>query len=85
MNIKKDILVRIYTSEMCSFCTAAKYLLKQRGYDFEEIDIDKVGISREDLFKITGGRTVPQVIINNKPIGGYENLKALDLRGELFN
>lgn len=70
---------------MCPYCTMAKRLLSERGYEFEEINIENENISRDKLMEITGGRTVPQIIMNGKPIGGYENLRVLDMRGELLN
>ena len=50
---------------------------------YKEIDIEKNGISRDDLYNITGGRTVPQIIINEKIIGGYKQLFSLNQSGEL--
>ena len=70
---------------MCPYCTMAKRLLTDRGFDFEEINIEEEGISRDKLLEMTGGRSVPQIILNGKPIGGYDNLMALDLKGELLN
>ena len=70
---------------MCPSCIAAKRLLNERNVDFEEINIQKEDISRDKLEELTGGRTVPQVIINDKSIGGFENLLALDQKGELLN
>jgi len=58
-------------------------LLSDRGLEFEEINIEEEGWSRDDLFELTGGRTVPQIIINEKPIGGYDDLLKLDSIGEL--
>ena len=54
-----------------------------RGLEFEEINIEEEGWSRDDLFELTGGRTVPQIIIDEKPIGGYDDLLKLDSIGEL--
>jgi glutaredoxin len=54
-----------------------------KGMEYEEINIVDKGMSREDLFEITGGRSVPQIVINDKPIGGYDNLLQLDQAGEL--
>jgi glutaredoxin len=51
--------------------------------EFEEINIEEEGWSRDDLFELTGGRTVPQIIIDEKPIGGYDDLLKLDSIGEL--
>ena len=58
-------------------------MLSDRGLEFEEINIEKKGWSRDDLFELTGGRTVPQIIIDEKPIGGYDDLLKLDSIGEL--
>ena len=58
-------------------------MLSERGLEFEEINIEEKGWSRDDLFELTGGRTVPQIIIDEKPIGGYDDLLKLDSIGEL--
>ena len=76
-------MIKIYTITVCPYCSAAKRLLKARGFEYEKINIEHEGISREDLVKLTSGRTVPQIIIDGKPIGGYDNLLALDQKGEL--
>ena len=61
----------------------AKRLLQEQGIEFEEIDIEVLNISREQLQKITGNLSVPQIVINEKPIGGYEDLLALHQAGKL--
>ncbi len=76
-------MIKIYTITVCPYCSAAKQLLKGRGFEYEEINIEHEGMSREKLVELTGGRTVPQIIINGKPIGGYDNLLVLDQKGEL--
>ena len=50
---------------------------------YENIDIEEQGLSRDDLVKITGGHTVPQIIINNKAIGGFNELLQLNNSGKL--
>jgi glutaredoxin len=50
---------------------------------YENIDIEEQGLSREDLVKITGGHTVPQIIINDKAIGGFNELLQLNNSGKL--
>lgn len=75
--------VKIFTTKWCSYCKASKRFLKEKYIKFEEIDIEKEEISREDLKKITGGQTVPQIIIDDSPIGGYEDLIALDAEEKL--
>ena len=78
-------MIKLYSITVCPYCTAAKRLLTDRGFEYEEINIEHEGISREKLVELTGGRTVPQLIIDGKPIGGYDNLLALDQKGELLN
>ena len=58
-------------------------MLDDKGLSYEEINIDEVGISREDLFKLTGGYTIPQIIMNKKPIGGFDQLLILNQKGKL--
>ena len=76
-------MVKIYSTSWCPSCIYAKRLLSERGLEFGEINIKKKGWSRDDLFELTGGRTVPQIIIDEKPIGGYDDLLKLDSIGEL--
>ncbi len=75
--------ILIYSTSWCQPCKLAKKLLQERGLDFQEIDIEEKGWSREDLFDITGGRTVPQIVINDDTIGGYDDLINLDQEGKL--
>ena len=79
--MKRKIL--IYSTSWCQPCKLAKKLVQERGLDFQEIDIEEKGWSREDLFDITGGRTVPQVVINDDTIGGYDDLVRFDQEGKL--
>ena len=73
----------VYSASWCGPCKYAKQLLEEKGIEFEEIDIEKKGISRDDLYKITGGRTIPQIVIDNINIGGYTDLQQLDKMGKL--
>ena len=77
--------VLTYTVDYCPYCKKAKALLKEKGVDFEDIDITQnEDEMREKIGKITGGRTtVPQIFINNVHIGGYTDLKALNDSGKL--
>ena len=75
--------VRIYTASYCSFCRHAKELLRARGIAFEEIDVTADARTREWLVTATGRRTVPQIFIGEKSIGGYEELRSLDRAGGL--
>jgi len=67
----------IYTTVWCPSCVYAKRFFNEKNISFEEIDIGKIDMSREQLKEITGGLTVPQIVINGKSIGGYDNLIEL--------
>ena len=75
--------IKIYTKGYCSFCYAAKNLLARRGLEFEEISLSGNSSAEQEMQQLTGGRTVPQILINNKPIGGYTELVEMDMDGEL--
>ena len=76
-------MVKIYSTSWCPSCVSAKRLLENKNIDFEEINIEELEMSREVLFDITGGMSVPQIVINQKSIGGYENLLHLMQSGQL--
>ncbi len=76
-------MIQIYSTTFCPYCLAAKNLLKERQLEFSEINIESINMSREELERKTGGRTVPQIVIDGKVIGGYEDLLALDNQGKL--
>lgn len=76
-------MIKIYSTSWCGPCKNVKRLLEERGLSYDEIDIEEIGWSRDDLYDLTGGRTVPQIIINEKPIGGYDDLLKLDREGKL--
>ena len=73
----------MYTTLVCPYCIRAKMLLKGKGVAFEEIDVSRDHDKRDWLVKVTGRRTVPQIFINDEPIGGFDEMRALDLAGEL--
>tara|TARA_B100000029_G_scaffold181979_1_gene179616 strand:+ start:128 stop:385 length:258 start_codon:yes stop_codon:yes gene_type:complete len=76
--------VVIYTGPMCNFCSAAKHLLNKKKINYEEIDIGYDDNKREEMIKKSNGaRTIPQIFIEEKHIGGYVELKALENKGEL--
>ena len=76
-------MIKIYSTTWCPSCVSAKSLLDSKGLKFEEINIEEIGISRENLAEITGGHTVPQIIINGSSIGGYDQLVLLNQAGKL--
>ena len=75
--------IKIYSTTWCGPCKNAKSLLNQRGIKYQDIDIEKENMSREDLFNLVGGRTVPQIIIDGNRIGGFEDLVEYDKLGKL--
>ena len=75
--------IKIYTTSWCGPCQMAKRLLSEKGLKFEEIDIESKGWTREDLFQLTGGRTVPQIVIDNQSIGGFDDLAKMAQEGKL--
>lgn len=75
--------IKIYTTQWCGYCAAARELLRSKGAAFEDIDVDGDSSLRTEMTEKSGGRTVPQIFINNKPIGGYTDLAALEQEGKL--
>jgi glutaredoxin 3 len=73
----------MYTTRWCGYCVRAKALLDSRGLEYEEISVDDDPAFRQRLLDLTGGWTVPQILIDGHPIGGYTELWQLDRRGEL--
>lgn len=76
--------IEIYTTSICPFCHAAKKLLTDKGADFSEISLTQEPHLRDRMVeRANGGRTVPQIFINDAHIGGCDDLYALDSKGEL--
>lgn len=75
--------VVIYTTRICPYCVRAKQLLQRKGISYEEVDVSDDFDARRDLVARTGQRTVPQIFINAQPIGGCDELYALERAGRL--
>ena len=75
--------ILVYSTRWCGFCVRAKALLESRGIEYEEISLDSDPAFRRRLFDLTGGWTVPQILIDGRPIGGYTELWRLDREGRL--
>jgi glutaredoxin 3 len=75
--------IQMYTTEWCGYCVRAKTLLDGKGLEYEELFLDEGPDFRQRLFDLTGGWTVPQILIDGEPIGGYTELWRLDRSGEL--
>lgn len=75
--------VTLYSANWCPFCLRAKGLLESREIPFKEINVDEIPGFREKLVEMTGRMTIPQIFIGDEPIGGWDDLSALDRSGEL--
>jgi glutaredoxin 3 len=75
--------VEVYTTTSCPYCVSAKRLLQTRGVAFEEIDVGRDAEARAEVLRRSGRRTVPQIFIDGRAVGGFEELAALDAEGEL--
>jgi glutaredoxin 3 len=75
--------VTVYSTNWCPWCDRAKALLNARGIAYEDVNIETQPDFRRALVALTGGYTVPQIVIGEKPIGGFRELRALDVSGEL--
>lgn len=73
----------LYTSTICSFCQNAKRLLQEKGFAYKEIDLSQDIKKREELSIKHNWRTVPMIFIDNNFIGGFQELVALNMSGEL--
>jgi len=75
--------VTVYTTDYCPYCVRAKALLAKKGVAFAEVSAEAREDLRAWLVKASGQRTVPQVFINGRAVGGFTDLCDLDRRGEL--
>ena len=76
--------VTIYTTPFCPYCTMAKRLLSGKAVAYDEIDVSRDAAARDALVTKSGGRrTVPQIWIGDRHVGGYDDLYALDRGGQL--
>jgi glutaredoxin 3 len=75
--------VRIYSKEQCPFCVRAKALLDRKGIAYQEIDAEHDDALRAWLVEATGQRTVPQIFVGDRSLGGFSDIDALDREGKL--
>lgn len=76
--------ILMYTSAVCPYCINAERLLRSKGVtEIEKIRIDLQPELRQSMMEKTGRRTVPQIYIDERHVGGFDDLRALDLAGEL--
>ena len=75
--------ITIYGSETCSYCTAARMLLKKKGLQYDDILVTSDPAIRAEMESRAGRKTVPQIFFTDTHIGGFDELYALEQRGEL--
>jgi glutaredoxin 3 len=75
--------IQIYTTRWCGFCVRAKALLDAKRLPYDEISLDDDAAFRAHLLDTTGGWTVPQIVVDGEPIGGYAELRGLERDGRL--
>ena len=75
--------VTIYTTNWCPYCTRAKALLRSKEIEFEEIDVTDDPAKRAEMERLSQRRTVPQIFIDGRGIGGYDDVSRLDATGAL--
>lgn len=77
-------MIEIYTKNYCPYCSRAKALLKSKGVAFKEYEISNGGAKRDEMTRrAPGARTVPQIFIGDRHVGGCDDLYALDAKGQL--
>jgi glutaredoxin 3 len=75
--------VLMYTTRFCPYCVMAKRLLNIKGVTVDEVRIDEDVARRDEMMRITGRRTVPQIFVGDTHVGGCDDLQALDRAGKL--
>lgn len=75
--------VVMYSTPYCPYCMAARHLLAKKGVKYEDINVDRDPELRQKMETLSGRRTVPQIFINDRAIGGFDELNALEQAAEL--
>jgi glutaredoxin 3 len=75
--------VQVYSKQQCPYCVRAKALLTKKGIPFEEIDVEQDEAKRAWLVETSGQRTVPQIFVDGRPLGGFSEIETLDRQGKL--
>jgi glutaredoxin 3 len=79
------VKVEVYGTKYCPYCVRARHLLESKGVDYLWIDVSANGEARQEMMTRSNGVTVPQIFIDERPIGGCDDLFALDREGRLNN
>jgi glutaredoxin 3 len=75
--------VQVYSKKNCAYCVRAKALLDRKGVAYEEIDAEGNDALRTWLAETSGQKTVPQIFVDGRPLGGFSDIDALDKQGKL--
>jgi glutaredoxin 3 len=75
--------VQVYSKQHCAYCVRAKALLQKKGVAFEEIDVEHDDSKRIWLVEASGQRTLPQIFVDDRSLGGFSDIEALDQQGKL--
>lgn len=75
--------ITLYTTDACPYCVRAKSLLEKRELAFEEVNLARDPDGRAKLVELTGMMTFPQILIDEQPLGGFDQLAAADKSGKL--
>lgn len=81
--MSKTFEILVYTTKTCPYCQAAKNLLEAKGAAYTEVDVSDPVLRQELVQKAHGRKTVPQIFIGSRHVGGFDDLNALDKAGEL--
>lgn len=73
----------MYTTKWCPFCVMAKRLLANKGVSVEEVAVDTDPVRRAEMMERSGRRTVPQIFVDERHLGGFDDIAALEHKGEL--
>ena len=76
-------IIRMYSTQLCPYCLRAERLLNQKGVAVNKILVDNNPEELTKMIQLTGRRTVPQIFIDERHVGGFDDLVELDLEGEL--
>ncbi|MCF6283455.1 MAG: glutaredoxin 3 [Candidatus Polarisedimenticolaceae bacterium] len=75
--------VKIYSTRICPYCVRAKQLLQSKGAEYQEVFVDSDMALMKEMMELSGRRSVPQIFIGEQSIGGFDDLNALNQKGEL--
>jgi glutaredoxin 3 len=75
--------VTVYTTDRCGLCVGAKQLLERRGIEYREVNLSRDPDGRTQLERLTGMYTFPQIVIGERPVGGFRELLEADHEGRL--